>query len=81
MRLWVAFLDATKAVMARNVQLTSGTLAPLLGTTTLKALTKTAPKTIWRYGNSSTETEYWLEFLAETDVISSPLPNDPYARA
>lgn len=74
-------LDPNKATLARNVLLNSGTLAPLLGTTTLKALTKTAPKTIWRYGNSSTETEYWLEFLAETDVISSPLPNDPYARA
>lgn len=74
-------LDATKATMARNVQLTSGTLAPLLGTTTLKALTKTAPKTIWRFGTSSTETEYWLEFANETDVINSPLPNDPYARA
>jgi hypothetical protein len=74
-------LDNGKATLAQNVVLNSGTLAPLLGTTTLKALTKTAPKTIWRYGNSSTETDYWLEFLEETDVIHSPLPNDPYARA
>jgi hypothetical protein len=74
-------LDNGKATLAQNVVLNSGTLAPLLGTTTLKALTKTAPKTIWRYGNSSTEADYWLEFLEETDVIHSPLPNDPYARA
>lgn len=73
-------LAANKATLARNVQLVSGTLAPLLGTTTLKALTKTAPKTIWRFGTSSVETEYWLEFLADTDVINSPLPTDPYAR-
>ena len=74
-------LEANKATMARNVLLNSGTLAPLLGTTTLKALTKTAPKTIWRYGTSSTETDYWFEFLNDTDVINSPLPADPYARA
>jgi hypothetical protein len=73
-------LAANKAVMARNVQLLSGTLAPLLGTTTLKALTKTAPQTIWRFGTSSVETEYWLEFLNDTDVINSPLPNDQWAR-
>lgn len=73
-------LDANKAVMARNVQLISGTLAPLLGTTTLKSLTKTAPKTIWRFGTSDVETEYWLEFLNDTDVINSPIPNDQWSR-
>jgi len=74
-------LDTPEAVVADNVQLLSGTLAPLLGTTTLKALTKTEPKTIWRYGTSAVETEHWLEFLAETDVIASPLPEDIWARA
>lgn len=73
-------LDSTKATLAQNVYLGSGTLAPLLGTTTLKALTKTAPKTIWRFGTSDVETEYWLEFLADTDVINSPLPNDQWTR-
>lgn len=73
-------LDSNKATLARNVQLVSGTLAPLLGTTTLKALTKTAPKTVWRFGTSNVETEYWLEFLEDTDVINSPLPNDQWAR-
>lgn len=74
-------LEVPEGVVAQNVQLTSGTLAPLLGTTTLKALTKSAPKTIWRFGTSSVETEYWLEFLAETDVMASPLPEDIWGRA
>ncbi len=74
-------LDTPEAVVADNVQLLSGSLQPLLGTTTLKALTKTNPKTIWRYGTSDVETEHWLEFLAETDVMASPLPEDIWARA
>lgn len=74
-------LEAPEAVVADNVQLLSGTLAPLLGTTTLKALTKSNPKTIWRYGTSSVETEHWLEFINETDVMASPLPEDIWARA
>ncbi|MBU3577595.1 hypothetical protein [Polynucleobacter sp. UK-Kesae-W10] len=74
-------LPVGKAVMAQNVILNSGTLKPLLGTTTLKSLTKTNPKTIWRYGLSSNENEYWLEFLNDTDVINSPIPNDQWGRA
>jgi hypothetical protein len=74
-------LETPEAVVADNVQLTSGTLAPLLGTTTLRALTKTSPKTIWRYGTSANENEHWLEFLAETDVMASPLPEDIWGRA
>lgn len=74
-------LEAQEATVAQNVQLTSGTLAPLLGTTTLKALTKSAPKAIWRFGTSEVETEHWLEFLDETDVIASPLPEDIWGRA
>lgn len=74
-------LDTAEAVVADNVQLTSGALAPLLGTTTLKALTKSNPQTIWRYGTSANENEYWLEFLAETDVMASPLPEDVWGRA
>lgn len=74
-------LELPEATVAQNVQLVSGTLAPLLGTTTLKELTKTSPQTIWRYGNSNVETEHWLEFLTETDVIASPLPTDVWGRA
>lgn len=74
-------LEVPEGVVAQNVQLTSGTLAPLLGTTVLKALTKSAPQTIWRFGNSSVETEHWLEFADDVDVMASPLPEDVWGRA
>ncbi|MEO8296352.1 MAG: hypothetical protein ABI574_00950 [Burkholderiales bacterium] len=67
--------------MANNVRLVSGALVPLAGPTTLQALTKSLPKTIWRYGNSNTETSWWFEFTADTDVIRSPIASDPWGRA
>lgn len=73
-------LAETEATTATNVRLISGTLSALKGTTTLKALTKTAPLTVFRYGTSATETNYWLEFLADTDVMRSPVVEDSYAR-
>ena len=73
-------LKDTESTVAVNTRLLSGSLSALKSTTTLKALTKTAPQTIFRYGNSSVETEYWLEFLADTDVIQSPIAADPYGR-
>lgn len=74
-------LDAAEATVASNVKLLGGSVVPLKSTSTLKALTKTTPATIWRYGTSATETNYWFEFLADTDVIASPIAADPYARA
>ena len=74
-------LRDTEATSTLNTRLLSGGLTALKGTTTLKALTKTAPLTIFRYGNASAETDYWLEFLADTDVIRSPIANDTYGRA
>lgn len=71
-------LDQGSATVAKNLRLVSGAIQPLLGTTTLKTLTKVAPATIFRYGNSSVETEYWLEFLAETDVMRSPIADNQY---
>jgi len=73
-------LQQSDAVLAENVRLVSGALSALKGSTTLKALTKTAPQTIFRYGNSSNENEHWLEFLADTDVIRSPIASDSYDR-
>lgn len=73
-------LQQSDAVQAENVRLVSGALSALKASTTLKALTKTAPQTIFRYGNSSNETEHWLEFLADTDVIKSPIASDDYDR-
>lgn len=74
-------LGHPEAQVAMNANMIAGSLSPILGPTTLKALTKSNPATIWRYGNSSVETEHWLEFTALTDVIPSPLPTDIWGRA
>jgi hypothetical protein len=73
-------LKDAEATVALNTRLFSGSLAPLKGSTTLKALTKTAPQTIFRYGNAASESDYWLEYLADTDVMRSPVANDAYGR-
>lgn len=73
-------LRDNEAQVAQNVRLVSGSLEPLRGVSTLKATVLTAPKTIFRYGNSATETNYWLEFANDTDVMRSPVPEDQYDR-
>jgi hypothetical protein len=73
-------LKDTESTVSLNTRLLSGSLSALKGVTTLKALTKTAPQTIWRYGNAAAETDYWLEFLADTDVMRTPVANDAYGR-
>ncbi|CAB4197155.1 hypothetical protein UFOVP1304_29 [uncultured Caudovirales phage] len=73
-------LASGDATAAQNVRLVSGSLVPLKATTTLQALSKIAPQTIFRYGTSSAETNYWLEFLSDTDIINSPVPNDAFGR-
>jgi len=73
-------LGHPEAQTANNANMIAGSLSPILGTTTLKALTKTAPATIWRFGDSQVETEHWLEFAVDTDVIRSPLPTDIWSR-
>lgn len=71
-------LEQGEATIATNVKLVSGAIQSLKGTTTLKALTKTAPATIFRYGSSSNENEYWLEFTNRTDVMRSPIADNQY---
>jgi hypothetical protein len=73
-------LQDTDAQVAQNVRLVSGAIEPMRGTTTLKSTTTSNPKTIFRYGSSATETNYWLEFVNDTDVMRSPIPNDQYDR-
>jgi hypothetical protein len=73
-------LDSGDAQLARNVRLISGAIAPLRGTTTLKSTTSVTPQTIYRYGTSSTETNYWLEFPGDVDVVRSPIAADQYDR-
>ena len=74
-------LSQSEAQVANNVKLVSGAISALLGTTTLKALTKTAPVSIWRYGADASESNYWLEFTTDTDVVASPIAADTYQRA
>jgi hypothetical protein len=73
-------LSQAEAQSANNLKLVSGAISALLGTTTLKALTKTTPATIYRYGTDASESNYWLEFLTDTDVVASPIAADPWQR-
>lgn len=73
-------LSDADAQVAQNVRLVSGSLEPLRGTSTLKPTILGTPKTIFRYGSGATETDYWLEFERDTDVMRSPIPNDQYDR-
>lgn len=73
-------LAANESQTAQNARLVSGALLPMKGTTTLQALNLSGPPTIYRYGTSATETNYWLEFAFDTDVMRSPIANDSYDR-
>lgn len=73
-------LESGEAQLAQNVKLISGAIAALRGTTTLKATTSPTPQTIYRYGTSATETNYWLEFPGDVDVIRSPIAADQWDR-
>lgn len=73
-------LGASEAQVAENARLVSGSLLPMRGTTTLQALQSSSPATIYRYGTSATETNYWLEFAQDTDVMRSPIAQDQYDR-
>jgi hypothetical protein len=73
-------LGANEAQTALNAKLVSGSLLPMKGATTLQALQSSNPATIFRYGTSSTETNYWLEFAQDTDVMRSPIAQDQYDR-
>lgn len=73
-------LPDSNAQVAQNVRLTSGSIEPVRGSTTLKATSLASPKTIFRYGSGAVEADYWLEFANDTDVLRSPIPNDQYDR-
>lgn len=73
-------LGVSEAQVALNAKLVSGSLLPMKGTTTLQALQSSSPATIYRYGTSSTEGNYWLEFPQDTDVMRSPIAQDQYDR-
>lgn len=73
-------LNNNEAQVAKNVRLISGALTPLSGTTYLKDATKANPGTIFRYGNSSDEMQYWLEWIGTVDAMRSPIAQDQWDR-
>jgi hypothetical protein len=73
-------LNDGDAQVAQNVRLISGSIEPMRASTTLKATTVVNPKTIFKYGSPASETNYWLEFANDTDVMRSPIPNDSFDR-
>lgn len=72
-------LDQGEAQLAQNVKLISGAISALKGSTTLKSCSAQSD-TIYRYGTSATETNYWLEWQGDVDVIRSPIAQDQYDR-
>lgn len=73
-------LNDTESQLAQNVRLVSGRIEPMKGPTTLKALTNALATTIFRYGNSDTETNYWMEWTEHVHPVRSPIANDQYDR-
>lgn len=73
-------LSDSEAQLAQNVRLVSGRVEPMKGPTTLKALTNALATTIFRYGNSDTETNYWMEWTDHVHAVRSPIANDQYDR-
>lgn len=73
-------LQVSEAQEALNARLVSGSLRPMKLPTTLMATVTASPATIFRYGDSATETDYWLEFSQDTDIMRSPIANDQYDR-
>jgi hypothetical protein len=73
-------LQPGEAVVAENTRLVSGAMVPLKKTSAVRANRISNPQTIYRFGKSSSEQEYWLEFASDTDVINSPIPDDAWDR-
>ena len=69
------------AQTSTNTKITGGSLKPFKGNTTIVAKRSAgAPVSIYRFGQSEVETQYWFEFTADTDVIRGPIAGDIYER-
>lgn len=73
-------LNDSEAQTAQNVRLVSGRIEPMKGPTTLKALSNALATTIFRFGNSDTEGNWWLEWTNHVHAVRSPIANDQYDR-
>ena len=73
-------LGDSKAQVASNVLLEDGKLRPLNTISgSVKAL-GTTPATIYRFGNTASDTASWLSFTTRSSVITSPVFNDTWNR-
>lgn len=72
-------LQPIEAQLALDATIETGALEGKPIPTAIKALTKPAPKTIWRYPTPS-ELEHWFEFSGRASVIRSPIVDDVWDR-
>ena len=75
-------LKDNAAQSAVNTKITGGSLKPYKASTTIvEKRSAGSPVTIYRFGQGETvETQYWLEFTADADVVRGPVAGDIYER-
>lgn len=81
-RLQPHLLPPTNAIVARNTNLVRAAFEPFASPLVIATLSKVGPKlAIWRMDkNLDSDTQYWLHWLADTDVSLGPLRDDPQER-
>lgn len=72
-------INENEAQTAKNVRLNNGAIRAMNDTTAVKTLTGTI-QAIFRYGQTVSDTNYWLQFADDADVILSPVVSDQYKR-
>jgi hypothetical protein len=75
-------LRDSAAQLSRNTKITGGSVAPLgLPTNVVAKRSGGTPVTIYRFGQSEvTDTQFWFEFTADTDVVRGPVAGDTTER-
>jgi len=76
------YLSDVQAQIANNCQVWNvDSLRAMLGTSNVCATQKTSPQSIYRFGqDSSSETQYWFEFLADTNIVKGAIAGDTEER-
>lgn len=72
-------LETGESQLAKNAKLNNGSLRAMKNVTTVSSLA-IAVQTIYRYGDTASNTQYWLQFAGDVDVIKSPVHDDQYRR-
>lgn len=73
-------LPDNKAQVAQDALLENGKIVPLQ---TVSASLKDIPagtKTLWRFGNTASDTQYWMTFTVDASVMRSPVFDDAHKR-